>query len=67
MTIQRMKIAPHLFIGLGGCGSQIVNEIARKLKRRKEEVTVVRFKLDQDGKLIDDSIHNLHRSILTER
>lgn len=32
-----MKIAPHLFIGLGGCGSQIVNEIARKLKRRKNE------------------------------
>jgi hypothetical protein len=29
-----MKIAPHLFIGLGGCGSQIVNEIARKLRRR---------------------------------
>ncbi|MBK9000671.1 MAG: hypothetical protein IPM35_33530 [Myxococcales bacterium] len=35
--IQKMKIPPHLFIGLGGCGSKIVNEIARKLKRRKEE------------------------------
>ncbi|MCA9595393.1 MAG: hypothetical protein KC776_18890 [Myxococcales bacterium] len=32
-----MKIPPHLFIGLGGCGSKIVNEIARKLKRRKGE------------------------------
>lgn len=37
MTIQRMKIAPHVFVGLGGCGSQIVNEIARKLKRRQSE------------------------------
>lgn len=37
MTMQKMKIAPHLFVGLGGCGSQIVNEIARKLKRRAEE------------------------------
>lgn len=37
MTIQSMKIAPHLFVGLGGCGSQIVNEIARKLRRREEE------------------------------
>ncbi|MBW2522965.1 MAG: hypothetical protein JRI23_02255 [Deltaproteobacteria bacterium] len=32
-----MKISPHLFIGLGGCGSQIVNEIARKFKRKEEE------------------------------
>jgi hypothetical protein len=35
--IQKMKIAPHLFIGLGGCGSKIVNEIARKFKRRSDE------------------------------
>jgi hypothetical protein len=35
--IQKMKIAPHLFIGLGGCGSKIVNEIARKFKRKDEE------------------------------
>lgn len=35
--IQKMKIAPHLFIGLGGCGSQIVNEIARKVKRNAHE------------------------------
>lgn len=35
--IQRMKIPPHLFVGLGGCGSKIVNEIARKLKRRTDE------------------------------
>ncbi|MEZ4226725.1 MAG: tubulin-like doman-containing protein [Polyangiaceae bacterium] len=34
-----MKIPPHVFIGLGGCGSKIVNEIARKLKRRKDEYT----------------------------
>lgn len=34
---QKMKIPPHLFIGLGGCGSKIVNEIARKLKRRGDE------------------------------
>jgi cell division GTPase FtsZ len=34
---QKMKIPPHLFIGLGGCGSKIVNEIARKLKRRSDE------------------------------
>lgn len=35
--IQKMKIAPHVFIGLGGCGSKIVNEIARKFKRNTEE------------------------------
>jgi hypothetical protein len=35
--IQKMKIAPHLFVGLGGCGSQIVNEIARKVKRKQDE------------------------------
>ncbi|MCA9621842.1 MAG: hypothetical protein KC731_22615 [Myxococcales bacterium] len=35
--IQKMKIAPHLFIGLGGCGSKIVNEIARKFKRNDEQ------------------------------
>ena len=35
--IQKMKIAPHLFVGLGGCGSQIVNEIARKVKRNASE------------------------------
>ncbi len=32
-----MKIAPHIFVGLGGCGSQVVNEIGRKLKRRRAE------------------------------
>lgn len=37
MQIQDMKIAPHYFVGLGGCGSKIVNEIARKVKRREEE------------------------------
>jgi hypothetical protein len=37
MLIQDMKIAPHYFVGLGGCGSKIVNEIARKVKRREEE------------------------------
>ncbi len=37
MLIQNMKIAPHYFVGLGGCGSRIVNEIARKFKRREEE------------------------------
>ncbi len=37
MLIQDMKIAPHYFVGLGGCGSKIVNEIARKVKRRPDE------------------------------
>lgn len=34
------------------------------LTRRKHEVTVVRFSLDEDGELIPDSIHNLYKSIL---
>lgn len=34
--MQKMKIAPQLFIGLGGCGSKIVNEIARKFKRNPD-------------------------------
>ncbi|MBI2898415.1 MAG: hypothetical protein HYY06_32995 [Deltaproteobacteria bacterium] len=37
MLINEMKIAPHFFVGLGGCGSKIVNEIARKMKARSEE------------------------------
>jgi hypothetical protein len=32
-----MKIAPHFFVGLGGCGGKIVNELARKMKRNREE------------------------------
>ena len=51
--------------GKGDIGEIYETEIL--MKRRKEEVTVVRFRLDEDGKLVDDSIHNLHRSILTER
>lgn len=37
------------------------------LTRRKEEVTVVRFSLDEDGDLIADSIHNLYKPILVKR
>lgn len=37
MLIHEMKIAPHFFVGLGGCGSKIVNEIARKMKARADE------------------------------
>lgn len=51
--------------GKGDIGEIYETEIL--LTRRKEEVTVVRFTLDADGKLVDDSVHNLHRSILTHR
>ncbi len=37
------------------------------LNRRKEEVTVVRFTLDEDGGLIEDSIHDLYKSIISQR
>ena len=51
--------------GKGDIGEIYQTEIL--ITRRKEEVTVVRFKLDMDGKLVDDSVHNLYRSILTKR
>jgi hypothetical protein len=51
--------------GKGDIGEIFSGEVL--LKRRKEEVTVVRFSLDQDGKLVKDSIHNLHKPILTLR
>lgn len=51
--------------GKGEIGEIYQTEIL--LKRRKEEVTVVRFTLDNDGKLIRDSVHNLYKSILTLR
>ena len=51
--------------GKGDIGEIYETEIL--LKRRKEEVTVVRFTLDQDGKVVEDSVHDLHRSILSER
>ena len=52
-------------IGKGDIGDIFDEEIL--LKRRKEEVTVVRFSLDLDGNLIEDSIHNLYKSILSKR
>ncbi|MBV41078.1 MAG: hypothetical protein QF726_00680 [Alphaproteobacteria bacterium] len=51
--------------GKGDIGEIYETEIL--LKRRKEEVTVVRFTLDADGKLIEDSVHNLYKSILRHR
>ena len=51
--------------GKGDIGEIYATEIL--LKRRKEEVTVVRFTLDGDGKLVRDSVHDLYRSILTLR
>lgn len=35
--MHHQKIAPCFFIGLGGCGGEIVNEIARKVKANPEE------------------------------
>ena len=37
------------------------------MTKRKEEVTVVRFSLDQGGALVRDRIHNLYKSILDKR
>ena len=54
-----------LVTGKGDLGEIFSGEVL--LNRRKEEVTVVRFRLDEDGDLIADSIHNLHKSILTKR
>lgn len=51
--------------GKGDLGEIYSEEIL--LTRRKEEVTAVRFTLDQDGNLIDDSIHNLYKSIISQR
>jgi hypothetical protein len=54
-----------LVTGKGDLGEIFSGEVL--LHRRKEEVTVVRFRLDEDGDLIADSIHNLHKSILMKR
>jgi hypothetical protein len=51
--------------GKGDMGEIFSGEIL--LKRRKQEVTAVRFALDQNGNLIQDSIHNLYKSILSQR
>lgn len=51
--------------GKGDIGEIFSGEVL--LNRRKQEVTVVRFSLDEDGELILDSIHNLHKSILAYR
>ncbi len=52
-------------IGKGDIGDILDEEFL--LKRRKEEVTVIRFSLDLDGGLIEDSIHSLYKSILSKR
>ena len=51
--------------GKGDIGEIYSGEVL--LNRRKHEVTVVRFSLDEDGELIRDSIHNLYKSILAYR
>ncbi|MDP6516192.1 MAG: hypothetical protein QF926_06165 [Alphaproteobacteria bacterium] len=51
--------------GKGDIGEIFVDEII--LKRKKQEVTVVRFRLDENGDLIENSMHNLYKSILTHR
>ena len=51
--------------GKGDIGEIYSGEIL--MKRRKDEITIVRFSLDRDGKLISDSIHNLHKAILAHR
>ena len=37
------------------------------LERRKQELTVVRFTLDEEGSVIQDSVSNLQFSILSRR
>jgi len=51
--------------GKGDLG-EIYNEEVL-LNRRKEETTVLRFTLDEDGALIEDSIHDLYKSIISQR
>ena len=51
--------------GKGDMGEIFSGEIL--MKQRKQEVTVVRFTLDNNGDLDRDSIHNLYKSILNKR
>ncbi len=51
--------------GKGDLGEIYNEEIL--LNRRKQEVTVVRFTLDEGGSLIEDSVHNLYKSIISQR
>ena len=51
--------------GKGDIGEIYEGEIL--IKRRKQEITVVRFALDGNGDLLPDSVHNLYKSILTSR
>ncbi len=51
--------------GKGDIGEIYNGEIL--IKRRKQEITVVRFAIDANGELLQDSIHNLYKSILTSR
>ena len=51
--------------GKGDIGEIYSGEIL--MKRRKDEITIVRFSLNRDGNLIPDSIHNLKKAILAHR
>ena len=51
--------------GKGDLGEIFSGEVM--LENTKEEVTVARFTIDNNKKLIKDSIHNLYYSILRLR
>ena len=51
--------------GKGDIGEIFDGEIL--VERRKQEITVVRFTLDQRGDLVRDSIHDLYQPILSRR
>ncbi len=51
--------------GRGGLGEIFSGEV--RINERKQEVTVVRFRLDEDGNLVEDSINDMFKCILCRR
>lgn len=71
MPLREKKITPIFFIGLGGCGGSIVNELARKVKNERSwaqyEDLIHFFAMDTDGDDLAklDGIDNVNRFTLS--
>ena len=72
MPLRESKIAPAFFIGLGGCGGAIVDELARKVKqeesydRYRDLVHFFAFDTDADDLARLSWIDTSHRFILSD-
>src|SRR4051794_32231499 len=72
MPLRESKIAPAFFIGLGGCGGAIVDELARKVKqedsydRYRDLLHFFAFDTDADDLARLAWIDTAHRFLLSD-